>query len=940
MAVEFHSHPRISTNVASDEVRDSDPFAGVDQPASVALDDALTLVEFLRTRCAMDPPRPRVGPFEILRKLGAGAHGNVYLARHQLLARDVAVKVSRLAHLGDDARALLRREARILASLSHPNIVTVLDQGDSVFGTWIAMELIEGQPMLTWQLANRTWQEIRDAYCAVGEGLAAAHAAGVVHRDVKPSNMLVGDNGRVCVSDFGIAGLDRGRRGDASVGRTPIPTPTTDGRRTGSAERSTLSVAGTPGYASPEQAARGLVDARSDQFSFCVCLFEAYFGRRPYSAEQILALATAPSTVPRLDIASGQLPRHIRAALTRGLDPDPARRFPALSALLEAVRGAPARKLHLFAMVLPLAILLERMLQASTAPCGDPSVDASAQAARESRRVLRSNFESDGTAAARSALQGVETLLDDYDARIDQLRAEICEVTDPEERRAGFECLASGRARMVGALDRLARADAADRLGAPEILARLDPTRRCAELDVATDADESLARALDDANAAMSFSHFGDALDHATIAAARSRELGDDAGLVEAELLRGQALDELGRDEEAARSLDSAGLLARSRGLDQLEAEVWFARALLAAGDLHDPENARIAAARGHAAMLRSTATQQLRTKDALARAGAMRGGGDLVGAAAVLSAALAAADDETAGAAQLLHQLGTVTAELGDLTRSDAHYRDASRILRRLHGDDHPEVAALAFDLGLNARARGDFTTSAAHFEETLSAQSLVYGPDSPRIVPALVMSAEMSLRRGALEDAWRDATRARAIERNGLPIGHPDRNTLPLLAAIEIERGDTNAALAAALAWNDEQPDDVDENTVAETVNLVGWLMCELGRCVDAKPYYNRLDRLARGPRARRYAQSGLARIDLALGRGAQARARLEWVLATVDPQTDPELYVEAGRLLARALGSSGDRTTEARAAVVTGVEAGRTALDLAGALASEAE
>ncbi|MFZ5446594.1 MAG: protein kinase domain-containing protein, partial [Myxococcota bacterium] len=195
----------------------------------------------------------RVGPYELVEPLEAGGMGIVYAALDARLDRRVALKAVR--RRGGD-RAQLLREAQLMAQLAHPNVVPVYDvvEADQLF---VAMELVVGQSVRQWlAAAPRRWREVVDVFLEAGEGLAAAHAAGIVHGDVKPSNILVGDDGRVRVTDFGLATLASER---------------------GPSEQ----VRGTPGYVAPEQLAGDGHDARADQYSFCVSLHEALFGAFP-----------------------------------------------------------------------------------------------------------------------------------------------------------------------------------------------------------------------------------------------------------------------------------------------------------------------------------------------------------------------------------------------------------------------------------------------------------------------------------------------------------------------------------------------------------------------------------------------------------------------------------------------------------------------------------
>ena len=262
------------------------------------------------------PEIPRgtsVGRFLVLEQLGRGGMGIVYSAYDPQLDRRVALKF--LAHEIEPAR--LFREARAIARLAHPNVVGVHEVGEHAGAPYVAMELITGETLDRYLArGGEAWTAILAIFLQAGAGLAAAHASAVVHRDFKPSNVLVGADGRVRVSDFGLARLD-------DHPQEPVGDLTTY-----TAERTTLAGAmvGTPAYMAPEQRAGGAVDARADQYSFAVALHEALFARRP-SGTALPAMSAPPA-----------VPEAVRTALVRALSADPAARYPSMSELLDVLR--------------------------------------------------------------------------------------------------------------------------------------------------------------------------------------------------------------------------------------------------------------------------------------------------------------------------------------------------------------------------------------------------------------------------------------------------------------------------------------------------------------------------------------------------------------------------------------------------------------------------
>jgi RNA polymerase sigma factor (sigma-70 family) len=269
----------------------------------------------LMQRMFGDAPH-RIGRFTIVEQVGRGAMGTVHAAYDPELDRRVALKVLRAS---EHDHAWLAAEARAMAKLSHPNVAPVYEVGVHEGRVFIAMEFVRGRTLRAWAQDGRPWREVVAVYRQAGAGLAAAHEAGIIHRDFKPDNALLGDDGRVRVVDFGLARA-------AELVSTPSPTdsgstPTVPG----------TSVVGTPAYMAPEQARGEAVDARADQFSFCVALYEALFGARPFEGTTRLDLLAA---IERGQISAppgdGRVPPWVRAVLlhrarARGRGRSPAR---------------------------------------------------------------------------------------------------------------------------------------------------------------------------------------------------------------------------------------------------------------------------------------------------------------------------------------------------------------------------------------------------------------------------------------------------------------------------------------------------------------------------------------------------------------------------------------------------------------------------------------
>jgi serine/threonine protein kinase len=292
-----------------------------------------------------------VGRFRLLEQLGAGAAGIVYRAHDPQLDRMVAVKLlhanSRAAGAHDDR---LLREAKGLARVTHPNVVGVHDVGMHADQLFVAMELVEGRTLTQWltqrlalgsaQAPNEApsstgaWRQVLSVMIAAGHGLHAIHEAGLVHRDFKPDNVLIDEHGRARIADFGLVRAADDPQLDnesADYGSSPL----------GPSMTQTGALMGTPAFMAPEQLQRRAADARSDQFAFCVTLYEALYGQPPFVASTIAEQmhATSSGAVQQVP-ASTTVPRALHDAIMQGLSPAPEQRYPDMAALLSALDAA------------------------------------------------------------------------------------------------------------------------------------------------------------------------------------------------------------------------------------------------------------------------------------------------------------------------------------------------------------------------------------------------------------------------------------------------------------------------------------------------------------------------------------------------------------------------------------------------------------------------
>ena len=368
----------------------------------------------------------RVGRFVVLETLGAGGMGVVHAAYDPRLDRKIALKLVKpeVAAAGTNGEARLLREAQAMARLSHPNVVQIHEVGAWEGRVFIAMELVAGRSLATWlEVQPRGWREVVHMFAEAGRGLAAAHAAGMVHRDFKPENVLVGDDGRVRVTDFGLA---RGGVSESGAGETwrepgdPLAA-IVDGMSVG-----TAAFAGTPRFMSPEQFLGEPATAASDQFSFCVALYVALHGVHPFVGEDRATLAKAVIAGERREPPRMRVPRKIHKAVVKGLARAPEGRFAGMGELLRAIEPRAG-----WQRVAPVALFAVTGAGAGAMLYdGDPCEDTSALLAgswdderREGMlRVLAASPMSDvglhGTSASRA--------LDNYTSGVAQAYTQSC----------------------------------------------------------------------------------------------------------------------------------------------------------------------------------------------------------------------------------------------------------------------------------------------------------------------------------------------------------------------------------------------------------------------------------------------------------------------------------------------------------------------------------
>ena len=328
------------------------PALGKRGARDLHLADALASTD---ARRGSEPRRPldpvvavgdTIGRYVVLRRIGAGGMGVVFAAYDPQLDRRVALKLLRTGvGLGEgEAKARLVREAQAIAQLSHPHVVAVYDVGTATTGdVYIAMEFVEGDTLTNWlQRWERSWRDVVEMFVDAGRGLAAAHGVGLLHRDFKPDNVLVGADGRVRVTDFGLA------RSLVTGGEDGDTRPTRELAQLRVTLTATGAVMGTPRYMAPEQLAGKDISAAADQWSFCVALYEAVYGVHPIAGDTAAKMLDEGARMRPPPEGKG-VPASLLAVVTRGLDAVPARRYPSMTALLAELTHAlrPPRRRYL-----------------------------------------------------------------------------------------------------------------------------------------------------------------------------------------------------------------------------------------------------------------------------------------------------------------------------------------------------------------------------------------------------------------------------------------------------------------------------------------------------------------------------------------------------------------------------------------------------------------
>jgi tetratricopeptide (TPR) repeat protein/tRNA A-37 threonylcarbamoyl transferase component Bud32 len=668
-----------------------------------------------------------LGRYVVLNKLGGGGMGVVYLAYDPELDRRVALKLLRPEALetlaGEAARSRLLREAQAMARLSHPNVISVHDVGTLGERVFIAMEYVPGWTLTRWLKEKlRSRQEILGVFAQAGKGLGAAHTAGLVHRDFKPENVLIGKSGQVKVLDFGLA---RAGQDSEDVAPTLPRSFELKGSSTPRAleEKLTRSGAflGTPAYMAPEQFLGSKADARTDQFSFCVALYEALYGERPFAGDSIeVLIQNVTKGDLRAPSKSSSVPGWLRDILLQGLRIDPDQRFPTMEELLRQLskdRGALRRRAVVLggtALLLGVALFGYRQaVNRQQQVCSGAAERLSGVWDDGRKQAVSAAFLATKTPYAADTARAVEKLLNDYTRDWVEMQRDACRAT----RLRGEQSEA--------VLD--LRTDCLNR--------RLEEVKALTDLFEKSDA-KTVEKAVQAAQSLPSLHACADVLSlSAPIRLPESPAVRQDLKKQEMALAKVQALRDTGRYAEGLALAIPTAQESHRLGYKPLEAE-----AKLLVGVLE----ARLSDAKAAEKALHEAA------------AAAEAGRHDEVKARAWIN---------------LVEQIGTKEARTEEGRRLAMH---ATAILDRL--GNPPELSeALQYALGVLSLTEGKYADAMEHLKKALDICEKTFGQDHPRTAHALTRLATAAREHGVYDEAVVYGRRAQQILERAVGPDHP---------------------------------------------------------------------------------------------------------------------------------------------------------------------
>jgi tetratricopeptide (TPR) repeat protein len=750
-------------------------------------------------------PAPRVllSRYLLLERIGSGALGVVYAAYDPELDRKVAIKLLRSVARGAGSERVLQ-EARALARVAHPNVIAVHDvgtheqAGDGPSGVFIVMELVDGSDLQRWLGARRRSQaEILDAFIAAARGLQAAHEAGLVHRDFKPGNVLVGGDGRlrgahadVRVVDFGLA-----RPGQDSTGGTRSE-----------------SVVGTPAYMAPEQHAGQSVDARADQYAFCVSLYEALHAERPFGGRTTgeLLEAKRAGRIPT-PARRSRVPRAIQRALERGLQPRPEDRWPTMRDLIAALERARRRRRWLWlagGVWLGGTAAALALLSSAETPCEDAPRLREEVWNAQTREALGQRFAEADAPYAQRSWATVETEVDAYLDRWVEERTSTCMTTMVERTRPVAEmnrhmrCLDRGLEAVEALVGVLGEAGEAPIERSVELVERLPPLHACAQTD--TDHDAAAAevhRALAMAKALSVAGLPERAVQESERAVVLAEAHASKTLLAEARLIAG--LLAIRNGDFDGRAFYAAYAAAEEAGADGLAVEALLRLAGIAIENSRfDEARGLLAMAAGKASRAQLTPGQSVLHRAMLAQLDLASGSRDAIGSARafVEEARRVYGDDDTEFARAVAAE--ALALEIaGDIEGYAKRLATAHATIERRFGPDHPSTADALSNYAIALSRVGRHEESIEAFGRARRVLVAAYGEEDNRVARIDGNIGGPLVELGRVDDAIAATERALGAFRRLYGDAHPTVGLAAInVAELQLTAGRPAAAIAPA--------------------------------------------------------------------------------------------------------------------------------------------
>jgi serine/threonine protein kinase/predicted negative regulator of RcsB-dependent stress response len=861
-----------------------------------------------------DEPEPplddlrRIGRYLVLRKVGQGGMGIVFAGYDEQLDRKVAIKLLR-HRTGDAARRRLAREAQALARLSHPNVVQIYEIGEYEHAAYIAMEFVEGHTLTAWRtLQRRAWPELLAVMIDAGRGLAAAHHKGLIHRDFKPENVMIDGEGRVRVMDFGLVHGALSDELEITPNPPPLATPSApelelldskiSGSHSGLGDRLTMtgSMLGTPAYMAPEQHAGRPTDARSDQFSFCVALWELLYGERPFAGRSLAALCVAVSKHELREPERDELPGWLRKIVERGLAADPRERWPSMDELLAALADDPRRRrgfLLGISLVLGLALagvlardlMQQREHERLLAQCSSEGAQID-QLWNEARaQTLADAFAASNVSFASDSWSRTRSQLDDYAVQWTELRGATCRETalehtrSPDSRAKIDACLDDARLALSATLDLLGEAKPelvayAARLphDLPRLAACSDEValgRRAAVTDA--DAHAQLRAGLQRAGALELVGDYRAALALAEQLLARATTLDSPAHEAEARLLTGDIRQALGDYAIARDEYEQAFRQSGKAGNDELPLRAATKLTALVGGRLGRIELGRLWAKVGEMQLLRL---------------------GDARGIDAA-NLHISIADIESSAS--------NYDVAIASATRALTLYTDAL-------GPSHPDIAIALLALAEVHRARDESDQALALLERALRVREDAFGPQHPDVAAVIAHIGSVLADRGEFEAARTKHQYALQIREAAFGPKHPAlASSLVALGAVEFMQGRNAESLpyferALAIREATLGPEHELVGAVLDNLSLVYMRQGELERAIRLSQRAQVIVERVFGPEHPRVAGmlTNVAQFLLMQGRLDEAQTAAERALEIYEATFGPEHSAVANAML----------------------------------------